>query len=399
MAVRRLAETQPESFAFTPDNLAWAEREIAKFPEGRQASAVILLLWRAQEQEGWVTKPAIEYVAKILSMPTIRVLEVATFYTMFHLEPVGSKAHVQVCGTTPCMLAGSDAIFEVCRRRIHPEPHHVSADGAFSWEEVECLGACVNAPMVQIVPDTYEDLTPESFEALLDAFERGETPKPGPQDGRYYSMPANGLTTLTEIDYAADDVPPGGAVRIKEHAPSVKDHGAEVAEDEPQMAVDESAGGEPLEAEQMRRAGKAPDRGGGSDPAGAETANQQVGRADPSGRSDEAAARAMGAREEGASDDAPSKAGDEPGSDKSKPAGLAEPRGGEPDDLKRILGVGPVNEKRLHDLGVFHFDQIAAWTPAEAGWVDEQLSFHGRIEREDWIGQAKKLAAGEGEGS
>jgi NADH-quinone oxidoreductase subunit E len=141
-------------------------------------------------------------------MPTIRVLEVATFYTMFHLHPVGTKAHVQVCGTTPCMLAGSDAIFEVCRKRIHPEPHHVSEDGAFSWEEVECLGACVNAPMVQVCPDTYEDLTPESFEALLDAFDRGEKPEPGPQNGRHKSMPINGLTSLTEIEYAADDVPP-----------------------------------------------------------------------------------------------------------------------------------------------------------------------------------------------
>jgi NADH-quinone oxidoreductase subunit E len=208
MAVRRLAEVQPESFAFSPDNRAWADRQIAKFPEGRQASAVISLLWRAQEQEGWVTKPAIEKVAEILGMPTIRVLEVATFYTMFHLQPVGAKAHVQVCGTTPCMLAGSDAILAVCRRRIHDEPHRLSADGAFSWEEVECLGACVNAPMVQVGKDTYEDLTPESFEALLDAFARGETPRPGPQNGRQYSMPATGQTTLTEIEYAADDVPP-----------------------------------------------------------------------------------------------------------------------------------------------------------------------------------------------
>ena len=209
MAVRRLAETQPEGFAFTPENQVWAESQIAKFPEGRQASAVIALLWRAQEQEGWVTKPAIEYVATLLDMPTIRVLEVATFYTMFQLEPVGAKAHVQVCGTTPCMLAGSDGLFAVCRARIHAAPHHLSADGAFSWEEVECLGACVNAPMVQIGKDTYEDLTPETFGAVLDAFERGETPEPGPQNGRHRSMPISGLTSLTEIEYSADDLPPG----------------------------------------------------------------------------------------------------------------------------------------------------------------------------------------------
>src|SRR5687768_18348575 len=179
MAVRRLAETQPESFAFTQDNQAWAKQQIAKFPEGRQASAVIALLWRAQEQEGWVTKPAIESVAAILEMPVIRVLEVATFYTMFHLEPVGRRAHVQVCGTTPCMLAGSEHLIEICRRRIAEHPHELSADGDFSWEEVECLGSCANAPMVQIWKDTYEDLTPELFEKVLDGFARGEPVQPG----------------------------------------------------------------------------------------------------------------------------------------------------------------------------------------------------------------------------
>jgi NADH-quinone oxidoreductase subunit E len=203
MAVRRLAEQQPDHFAFTAENRAWAEATIRKFPQGRQASAVIPLLWRAQEQEGWVTKPAVEGVAEILGMPVIRVLEIATFYTMFHLEPVGRKAHVQVCGTTPCMLRGAGDLIEICRRRIHEHPHHSSADGDFSWEEVECLGACVNAPMVQIFKDTYEDLTPEIFEGLLDAFARGGTPKPGTQQpGRQYSAPISGLTTLTELDYA-----------------------------------------------------------------------------------------------------------------------------------------------------------------------------------------------------
>ncbi len=184
MSVRRLAppELQPESFAFTPENLAWAKREIAKYPEGRQASAVIPILWRAQEQSGgWTPRAAIELVADMLDMAPIRVLEVATFYTMFQLAPVGRKAHVQWCGT----------------RRIHHEPFHVSADGDFSWEEVECLGACVNAPMVLIGKDTYEDLTPESFEKVLDAIACGETPKPGPQNGRQFSAPLGGDTTLT----------------------------------------------------------------------------------------------------------------------------------------------------------------------------------------------------------
>jgi NADH-quinone oxidoreductase subunit E len=200
MSVRRLApsEQQPASFALTPENLAWAKREIAKYPEGRQASAVIPVLWRAQEQcGGWTPRAAIEYVAVLLAMAPIRVLEVATFYTMFQLAPVGRKAHVQWCGTTPCLLRGAEEIKNVCQRRIHHEPFHVSADGEFSWEEVECLGACVNAPMVQIGKDTYEDLTPESFDKVLDAIARGESPKPGPQNGRQFSAPLGGDTTLT----------------------------------------------------------------------------------------------------------------------------------------------------------------------------------------------------------
>jgi NADH-quinone oxidoreductase subunit E len=199
MAVRRLAppEQQPASFAFTPDNLAWAKKQIAKYPEGRQQSAVIPILWRAQEQEGWTSQKAIEAVAEMLGMAPIRVLEVATFYTMFLLEPVGRKAHVQWCGTTPCLLRGGEDLKKVCQRRIHHDPFHVSADGDFSWEEVECLGACVNAPMVQIGADTYEDLTAESFEKILDAIARGDKPTPGPQNGRHFSAPLGGETTLT----------------------------------------------------------------------------------------------------------------------------------------------------------------------------------------------------------
>ena len=269
MAARRLAETQPESFAFTAENRAWAEREIAKFPQGRQASAVISLLWRAQEQEGWVTKPAIEGVAEMLGMPLIRVLEVATFYTMFHLEPVGSLAHIQVCGTTPCMLRGSGELIEICRTRIHHDQHHVSADGRLSWEEVECLGACVNAPMIQVSKDTYEDLTPKIFEGLLDAFERGETPEPGPQTWRQFSMPESGPTSLTEIQYADDDVRPA---RSKS----------------PERAHATVAG---ASGQAERRPKGASRREASADPATPAAANQNVGRVDPSGRADEAAAR------------------------------------------------------------------------------------------------------------
>jgi NADH-quinone oxidoreductase subunit E len=202
MSVRRLApaELQPKEFAFTAENLAWAKQQIAKYPEGRQQSAVIPLLWRAQEQAGgWTSQKAIEYVAELLGMAYIRVLEVATFYTMFQLAPVGRKAHVQVCGTTPCMLRGSDELFKVCRRRIHHDPFHVSADGDFSWEEVECLGACVNAPMVLIGSDTYEDLTPETLEKVLDGIAAGKPPKPGPQIDRQQSAPIGGATTLKTV--------------------------------------------------------------------------------------------------------------------------------------------------------------------------------------------------------
>jgi len=202
MSVRRLApaELQPMEFAFTGENLAWAKQQIAKYPEGRQQSAVIPVLWRAQEQAGgWTPQKAIEYVADLLGMAYIRVLEVATFYTMFQLGPVGRKAHVQVCGTTPCMLRGSDELFKVCRKRIHHDPFHVSADGDFSWEEVECLGACVNAPMVLIGSDTYEDLTPETFEKVLDGIAAGKPPKPGPQLDRQLSAPVGGATTLKTV--------------------------------------------------------------------------------------------------------------------------------------------------------------------------------------------------------
>ena len=197
MSVRRLAEKQPPSFAFTEQNLAWAKERIAKYPEGRQQSAVIPILWRAQEQcGGWLPQKAIEATAELLGMARIRVLEVATFYTMFNLAPVG-RFHVQLCGTTPCMLRGAEDLKKVCHRMIGHE-NDVSADGTFSWVEVECLGACVNAPMVQINVDYYEDLTPESFIRILNEFAAGRTPKPGPQIDRQQSAPVGGPTTLTD---------------------------------------------------------------------------------------------------------------------------------------------------------------------------------------------------------
>ncbi len=199
MSLRRLAppDMQPAGFAFTAENAEWAKGEIAKYPLGRQASAVISLLWRGQEQEGWVTHPMIESVAKMLSMPFIRVLEVATFYTMFNLEPVGTYL-VQVCTTTPCWLQGSDAVVEACKTHIHPHQHTVSADGKFSWMEVECLGACVNAPMLQIGKDFYEDIDGPITEQMIADLRAGKELKPGPQNSRKSSEPEGGALTLTD---------------------------------------------------------------------------------------------------------------------------------------------------------------------------------------------------------
>jgi NADH-quinone oxidoreductase subunit E len=219
MSNRRLApaEIQPETFAFTAANQNWAVREIAKYPPGRQASAVIPLLWRAQEQAGgWLPQKAIEAVADKLGMPYIRVLEVATFYTMFALAPVG-RHFVQLCGTVPCHNCGAVELKEVLRRRIG-EQSHVTADGMFSWLEVECLGACCNAPMAQINQDYYEDLTPEILEKLLDDLAAGREVKPGPQQGRRSSEPAGAVKTLQDGALYDGSLVGAWKKRFEEHA-------------------------------------------------------------------------------------------------------------------------------------------------------------------------------------
>ena len=196
MSVRRLSPEQPESFAFSPATVEQARWWIAKYPPERKQSAVIPILWLVQKQDGWVSEPAIRAVAVLLDMPVMRVLEVATFYTMFHLHPVG-KHHFQVCGTTPCMLRGSEELKAVCKRSIG-DAHSVTADGLFSWEEMECLGACVNAPVVAIHDYYHEDLTPEALEALMDRLARGESVAPGSAIGRQTSEPVGGSSVLTE---------------------------------------------------------------------------------------------------------------------------------------------------------------------------------------------------------
>ena len=336
MSVRRLADQQPTNFEFTSENKAWAEREIAKYPPGRQPSAVLALLWRAQKQNGyWLPRVAIEKVAAMLDMPNIRVLEVATFYTMFNLEPVG-RHYVQVCGTTPCMLSGSDDIKAICRKRIG-EQGHVTPDGVFSWIEVECLGACCNAPMVQINDDYYEDLTAESFAKLLDDLATGRPVQVGSQTGRVSSEPVGGLTALATL-YGANG----------RGAPNA----SPPANDQPPAPLDEATAEVHAEAE-------------------AAHINATLATL-PSDATAQQKADAVGAR----------------------PLAIEAPRGNGPDDLQRIKGVGPINEKRLHELGVFHFDQIAAWVRSEIRWVGTYLSFPGRIDREQWVSQAAKLAAG-----
>jgi NADH-quinone oxidoreductase subunit E len=197
MSVRRLAKEQPETFAFSEDTKAKAEWWIKKYPESRRQSAVIPILWLVQKQEGWVSEPAIRAIGELLGMAYIRVLEVATFYTMFLLEPVGKTALIQVCGTTPCMLRGANELMRVCKEKIG-DKDVLSADGRFTWQEVECLGACSNAPMAQINDYYYEDLTPETMAQIIDDFAAGQSPKPGSRVGRHTSEPEGGARVLTD---------------------------------------------------------------------------------------------------------------------------------------------------------------------------------------------------------
>ena len=253
MSKRRLAEVQPEGFAFTPENAVWADTQIAKYPDGRQASAVLSLLWRAQTQHDyWLPKPAIEEVGRKLGMPYIRVLEIATFYSMFNLEPVG-KYFIQMCGTTPCMLQGSDDIKAVLERKVGPM-RKVRDDGMFCWLEVECLGACCNAPMVQINDDYYEDLTVDNFGKLLDDLEAGRPVKTGSQIGRRTSEPVGGLTALSEF-YGADGLSgPGhdGEMSSERHPETSPQSG----QDSDERTVQEPLSTEPALAHSEQRQGE-----------------------------------------------------------------------------------------------------------------------------------------------
>ncbi|MEP1766423.1 MAG: NADH-quinone oxidoreductase subunit NuoE [Sulfitobacter sp.] len=352
--LRRLHPDQPDAFAFTPANQAWAEAQITKYPEGRQASAIIPLLWRAQEQEGWLSRPAIEHVSEMLGMAYIRGLEVATFYFMFQLQPVGSIAHIQICGTTSCMICGAEDLIGICKEKIAANPHEISADGKFSWEEVECLGACSNAPMAQIGKDYYEDLTGTRFTQMLEELARGEVPTPGPQNGRYASEPLSGLTTLTDHE--------SGKTQYNASAQLATDIGDTVKRidgtEVPLLAPWQGKGGKATSKPAKKTAPK---------PTAAPTSKP----AEP----------------------APAPAAASAG---KKPRTMKAPRKSGADDLKLIKGIGPKLETTVNAMGFFHFDQIAKWGQDELAWVDQNLDgFKGRASRDNWIEQAQKLARGE----
>ena len=346
--LRRLHPTQPASFAFTPANAKWAQAQIAKYPEGRQASAIIPLLWRAQEQEGWLTKPAIEGIADMLGLAYIRALEVATFYFMFQLQPVGALAHIQVCGTTTCMICGAEDLIGVCKDLIAEQAHEISADGNFSWEEVECLGACANAPMAQIGKDFYEDLTADKFREILAAFGRGEIPTPGPQNGRYAAEPLSGLTSLKNYE--------SGRAQYNASAGLATAYGDTIKRIQ----------GDEVPKLKPRRTPAPP---------AAKAAAKPAPVAPPA---------KTAAKNASAPADTP-----------AQPKKLKAAKKGGADDLKEIKGIGPALEKLLNDLGIFHYDQIAGWSAAEISWVDNNLQgFKGRVSRDGWTQQAKILATG-----
>jgi NADH-quinone oxidoreductase subunit E len=333
MALRRFdLEAGGETFAFKPETEPTIQFWLDKYPVERKRSAVIPMLWLAQkDNDGWLSEPAMREVADRLEMPYIRVYEVATFYTMFRLQPVG-KHHIQLCGTTPCMLRGANDLKEVCKSKIG-KPMHVTDDGRLSWEEVECLGACVNAPMVQINDYYYEDLTPESFDEILSKLQNGVDVAPGTFVDRLNSGPAGELTSLMESGLF------DGSRNAISELPNLP-------------------GAEPAEAEAPAPA-PAPKK-------------SEEGKTTLIADSKKAETEIAGEKPE-----------------------AVEVAAGEEDDLKRIKGIGPVNENALNDLGIYKFAQIAAWTQDNIDWVEGYLSFPGRIEREDWIAQAKALAAGE----
>jgi NADH-quinone oxidoreductase subunit E len=329
-------------------------------------------------------------------MEYIRVLEVATFYFMFQLQPVGSVAHIQVCGTLSCMICNAEDLISVCKDKIAPKAHQLSADGKFSWEEVECLGSCANAPMAQIGKDYYEDLTAEKLAEIIDEMAAGRVPVPGPQNGRYGSEPKSGLTSLKDHESGKHQYNASAQLAVDIGDTIKRIDGTEVPLLTPWNLS--KTGGKPVRDDMMPPAGPDGTQGGRT----ASEAEAPRDRGDSSDGVAEAEGEAAGVQRKGKPKEgsvapaaktavkAQSGVAVEPVAEE-KPLTLTAPRGGKGDDLKRINGVGPKIEGILQELGFWHFDQIANWTPAEIAWVDSRLKFKGRIEREDWVNQAKGL--------
>jgi len=378
--LRRLYHDQPDAFAFTPANQKWAEAQITKYPEGRQASAIIPLLWRAQEQESWLTRPAIEHIAAMLDMAYIRALEVASFYFMFQLQPVGTVAHIQVCGTLSCMICGAEDLIGVCKEKIAGKAHALSADGRFSWEEVECLGSCANAPMAQIGKDYYEDLTAARLSEIIDELAAGKVPVPGPQNGRYAAEPLSGLTSLKDHDSGKKQYNASVQLAVDIGDTVKRIDGTEVPLLTPWLG---KGGSKPAAAKAPAKAKPADAKAVPVKSAEKATAASAAVKPAPTAKP---AARAKAAPKAKAVEAAPSEG--------KKPRLMAAPRKSGADDLKLISGVGPKLEGVLNELGFWHFDQISKWTPEEIAWVDSRLKFKGRIESDDWVSQATKLAKG-----
>lgn len=371
LMLRRLHKDQPDSFAFTPANQAWAEAQITKYPEGRQASAIIPLLWRAQEQEGWLTRPAIEHVSDMLDLAFIRGLEVASFYFMFQLQPVGSVAHIQVCGTTSCMICGAEDLMAVCKEKIAAKPHELSADGKFSWEEVECLGSCSNAPMAQIGKDYFEDLTSARMGEIIDELADGKVPTPGPQNGRYSCEPLSGLSSLTEYDSGKTQY--NASVQLaKDIGDTVKRiDGTEVPLLAPWQGKAANTAAKPSASKTTKAATKAAAKSSVK-PAGKPTKTAKAAPVAPAPTSTETTGAGK------------------------KPRVMKAPRKSGADNLKMIKGVGPKLEGLLNNMGFYHFDQVSKWGADEIAWVDQNLEgFKGRVSRDNWVSQATALAAGE----
>ena len=344
MSARRMAAEQPESYAFS----AAAEKEInmwvKKYPVDRQRSALIPALWIAQKDAGgWLPEVAMRAVADKLGMAYIRVYEVVTFYTMFNMSPVGEH-FVQLCGTTPCWLRGSDDLIAVMKRRVGPQ-NTISADGKLSWLEVECLGACANAPMVQISnadgDSYYEDLTAESFDALLDKLVAGEKPDYGPQNSRHTSEPEGGAQALVS-----------NAIFDQE-----------------------------LKLKALPNADK--------------KAVVTYHTADPKGRRATVAGRKTKPKKPKPTKPTKKPALKAKAAPKPKVLYTDGPTDGAPDDLKKIKGIGPKFEGDLNSKGIYYFRQIGAWKAADIKMVEGVIdSFPGRIKRDEWVKQGKALAKG-----